>query len=140
MSSYDPPGAYEQPGYADYPPPRRPSSGLAITALVLGVLGLLGSWFVLGAGLGIIAIIIGAVALARINRGTASGRGMAITGIVLGVISILVAAAVIALGVSVFNSPQVQNLQQCIERAGTDEAAAQRCLEQFQPAPAQVED
>lgn len=146
MSSYDPPGTYEPSGaynpprYEDYPPPQRPGSGLAITALVLGIIGLLGSWFVLGAGLGIIAIIVGAIALARIKGGRASGRGMAITGIVLGVISVLVAAAVVALTVSVFNSPQGQNLQQCWEQVENDEAAIQRCLEQLQPAPAQIED
>jgi hypothetical protein len=55
--------------------PPRPTSGLAITALVLGILG--------GA---ILAVIFGHVALSDIRKTGKEGRGMAVAGLVLGYI------------------------------------------------------
>lgn len=60
----------------------QPTNGMAVTALVLGLLGF-----------GIIAAIFGHIALSQITRNPAqSGRGMAIAGLVLGY---LVAAVVV---------------------------------------------
>ena len=54
-------------------PPARPTSGLAITALVLGLVG--------GA---ILAVIFGHVALNDIRKTGKDGKGMAVAGLVLG--------------------------------------------------------
>ncbi|MDQ2802107.1 MAG: DUF4190 domain-containing protein [Pseudomonadota bacterium] len=71
------------PGYGGYP--EAPSSnGLAIAALVCGIIGLLFLWFILSP----LAIIFGAIGLNRANKG-ASGKGMAVAGIVLGVIALI---------------------------------------------------
>ena len=129
----------DDPYYAAPPPPpgqpyqtQRAGAGLAIAALVLGILALLLSWTILGGVvLGLMAIILGWVASRRAARGLASGRGMAITGIVLGVVGLLIAVALIAVGVSIFNSPNVQNLRQCLNDANGDKAKIQQCQDEF---------
>jgi hypothetical protein len=87
---YGQPGPYQQqypsappPGYGGYPRPRG-ANGLAIAALVCGIIGL----FFLSIVLGPLALIFGIIGLRRANAG-ASGRGMAIAGIVLGAIDIV---------------------------------------------------
>jgi len=71
-------------------------NGLAIGSLVLGILSLLISvWG--GFVLGIVGIILGAIALKKIKEDPSqTGRGMAIAGIVLGVISIVVMVLVVS--------------------------------------------
>ena len=120
------------PGYG-YAQPQRRSSGLAIAALVCGVLALLSSWTVIGGILlGIIAVVLGFVALSRAKRGLAAGRGMAITGIVTGVLGAILAVALIAVGVSLLNSDAGQQLQDCLRDAGNDEAAVAQCQREYQ--------
>jgi hypothetical protein len=63
-----------------FPGAVRPQSGSAVTSLVLGILGLLGSFFS-----ALLAIVFGIVALARIRRTGLRGRALAMTGIVLGI-------------------------------------------------------
>ena len=80
---------------------RRTTSGLPVAALVLGIAvlctGIIG---------GILAVIFGNLALARIDesQGAQKGRGLAIAGIVLGWIAIgltaIAAAAWLAYGIS----------------------------------------
>lgn len=78
------------PQYAPVIDARR--SKKAIWSLVLGVLSLLFSIFT-----GIIAIILGILALRDISngRGALKGRGMAITGLILGLLGIVVMPAII---------------------------------------------
>jgi len=68
------------------PPPKPPARiGFAIASLVLGILGLLGSLFLVGALFGFVGLILGAVHL--IKR---TGRnGLAWTGVALSLLSIL---------------------------------------------------
>ena len=89
-------------GSASYQPaPRQTTNGFAVAALVLGIA-------VLCTGIvgGVLAVVFGILALARIDesQGREKGRGMAITGIVLGWIAIgftAVAAALwLAYGIS----------------------------------------
>lgn len=64
------------------PAPNRGTNGLAVAALVLGILWLCA----VGSAL---AIVFGFVALSQIKRSEQAGKGMAIAGIVLGIIGIL---------------------------------------------------
>jgi hypothetical protein len=74
----------QQPyGYGAPPPPAPQGNGLAIAALVCGIVGIL------------LAIIFGGIGLSRANRG-APHRGLAMAGLVLGVIDIIIFIAVIA--------------------------------------------
>jgi len=86
---------------ASMPPvaPQAKTSGLAIAALVCGIVGLC------TAGLGGIAgIILGIVAMAKVNRsaGQLKGKGLAIGGIIVGILSILLWAVLIVGGLAWF--------------------------------------
>jgi hypothetical protein len=87
---------YQQPQEGGYPPappgygypPQQQSNGMAVSGMVLGILAVVLFWLpVVGWILAILAIIFGALGIARGNKG-ASGKGMAIAGLVLGIISI----------------------------------------------------
>ncbi|MFC2022993.1 DUF4190 domain-containing protein [Chloroflexota bacterium] len=77
-----------QPIPASAPAPQQPivmqaerTSGMAITSLVLGIVG-----FIINP-LSVLAIIFGAVALSQIGKDpTLKGKGMAVAGLVLGIV------------------------------------------------------
>ena len=79
-----PSGAYGQPGYGAYGAPPRSTSGLAITSLVLGIVGLLfcGLTSIPGA-------VVGHMALNRIKRTGEEGQGMAMGGLITSYITIV---------------------------------------------------
>jgi len=88
---------YDYDGYGQYPPqpplyPRyptqRPTNGLAIASLVLGLLGFI--WIC-----AVLAVIFGIIALSQTKNGRQQGRGMAIGGMVLAGLWTLVLAVVI---------------------------------------------
>ncbi|MFJ6481825.1 MULTISPECIES: DUF4190 domain-containing protein [unclassified Streptomyces] len=87
------------PGQSGYPPYGvQPSNGFGITALVLGILAVVGcitSFFavVLGAA----AIVFGALGRGKASRGEANNGGMALAGIILGSIGALLGAVMIVL-------------------------------------------
>lgn len=127
----DPTGSYVPPG-GNAPTGPLPS-GMAVASLILGVLGILSAFFLIGGLLGLIALILGLVALGKIKRGLAGGRGMAIAGIVTGVIALLL-SIVVVVSVGAFfaeNKDEFSNLAECVEAAGDDQAAVQACQEDF---------
>ncbi len=63
-------------------------AGLAIASMVLGIVSVLCCCFPFP---GIIGLILGIVALVKVNEGTGGGKGMAIAGVVLNSISTLYA-------------------------------------------------
>ncbi|MEU6930082.1 DUF4190 domain-containing protein [Streptomyces sp. NPDC046385] len=75
-------------------PPVQPRNGLGVTALVLGIVGLLFAiipfLFWLGGILGLLALIFGIIGASRAGKGLATNKGSAVTGLVLGALSILV--------------------------------------------------
>jgi site-specific recombinase len=85
----------QQPMQPQYPPPQAgPPKGLATAAMVLGIVGLVFSiagctWF-LGIPLDILGIVFGAVALAKVKSGQATGESMAKAGLICGIIGIVV--------------------------------------------------
>jgi hypothetical protein len=103
-----------------------PSTGLATTALVLGLVSLpLLIFFGLGALLGIAAIVVGIVALRRVKRGEAGGRGMAIGGIVAGAVSVLL-GILIVVALFAFGFGFADELDRCIEETGSREVCQER--------------
>lgn len=77
----------------------KPTSGLAVASLILGILAIVLACFgVAGIICGILAVIMGGVALASKK----SGKGMAIAGLVCGLISLVPAIIVISAGRTFF--------------------------------------
>ncbi|HVS71500.1 MAG TPA: DUF4190 domain-containing protein [Phycisphaerae bacterium] len=67
-------------------------SGMALAALICGIIGVLTAFVAIGAIPGILAIVFAGVALTRMARNPAlGGRGMAITGLVTGILSVAIA-------------------------------------------------
>lgn len=84
----------QQPQYAPYmqQPIEKKSSGMAITALVLGILGLL--TFLIGGGvLSLIALILGIVS----KKKQPQNNGMAVAGIVLGAVGLALSLIIVVL-------------------------------------------
>jgi hypothetical protein len=136
----DRPGYAAEPGYpvgGGYPPGGGPvapryGGGMATAALVLGIIAILTSFTVIGGVvLGLLAIVLGIVAARRAKRGLAPGRGRAVAGIITGAIGLLLSVALIAFGVSLLNSSSVKNLQTCVKNANGDQAAIQKCDQEF---------
>ncbi|HEY7107339.1 MAG TPA: DUF4190 domain-containing protein [Acidimicrobiia bacterium] len=87
------PGSVPQRGTPPWPgSPRARTSALAVSSLVLGIVG----FFLITA---LLAVIFGHVALSQVKRsfGAIGGRGMAIAGLVLGYLWLAFFAAIIAL-------------------------------------------
>lgn len=132
-TGYGQPGQSPPPGYGQLGGPQVPQkNGLGIAALVLGILSLV-SWFLFIGGLfGLIAIILGVIALGRVKRGEANNKGMAIAGIVTGAIGLLLTILVVVGVATLFNSGEFGNLTECVNNAGGDQAAVDDCSRQFQ--------
>lgn len=101
---------YATQGYGGYATgTSAPSSGLAVGALVAGIVSIL--TFLCGflaIPAGIAAVVLGFVALNKVKAGTGGGRGLAIAGIacgaVGGVLSLIVTIAAIATGNADFST------------------------------------
>ncbi len=78
------PYAYVQPVIAV---PQRPSSGTAVWALVLGIVGVVFGWCLIGLPC-LAAVILGHVAMAETKSGEKAGRGQAIAGLALGYVAL----------------------------------------------------
>jgi hypothetical protein len=105
---------------------------LGITALILGIVGLLSFWSVLGGVVfGLAAVIIGIVARGRVKRGEANNGGIAVAGIVLGAVAIVVSLAFIAVWAGVFREVGGTDYLDCVSRAGSDQQALDRCIDQL---------
>lgn len=90
-----------QPPVPPAPSTQSTSNGLAIASLVLGILGLFGGFIVVGGVLGLIAIILGAIALSK-----KQSKGMSITGVVTGALAILTSVIVLFVGIIAYNGLQ----------------------------------
>jgi hypothetical protein len=132
-SQYPPPAGYgygQDPGYGA--PPARTRNGFGIAALLLGLLALLLCWTILGGIIfGILALIFGLLGRGRAKRGEATNGGQAIAGVVLGVIGGLIAIGLIAIGVSLLNSPAGRSYQQCVQQSNYDPAKIEQCASEF---------
>lgn len=103
---------YQQPdysaagyGYSQYPAGGYPTygaaeankpKGLAIASMVLGIIGFIAGWVVIGGIFALVAIILGIVALRKTKTG-GGGKGFAITGIVTGAIGLLISVLMLVL-------------------------------------------
>jgi Domain of unknown function (DUF4190) len=109
------------------PPPAMPvapatapptGGGLAVAALVIGIVAIVLSFtIVFGFVLGGLAIVFGAIAIARARMPGAGGRGMAVAGLVLGIVAIVFAVLTIVFVVNLGHAvnDNFSNIQFCID-------------------------
>src|SRR5688572_24971917 len=82
------PQGQQQYGYTPGQPPQ--GNGMAVTGLVLGIIGLVLCWIpFLGWLLALLGVIFGALGVSKANKIQGRGKGMAIAGLVTGVIGLL---------------------------------------------------
>lgn len=112
-----------QPQFAQQQPPmqhphmqlQKATSGMAITALVLGIIGVVLSWIPivnnLAAVLGVIGVVFGVIAIVKTGpNGKKKGRGLAIAGTILSVL-----AFVFTLGTQALYGKALDSVSQSIE-------------------------
>lgn len=89
-----PPGGFGAPGFGS---PAQ-TNGLAITSLVLGILGLLGNCFCFGGILSPVALVLGRAGMKKSDSsgGQVGQRGLAKAGFILGIIGTIIFAILIA--------------------------------------------
>ncbi|MFE9569037.1 DUF4190 domain-containing protein [Streptomyces sp. NPDC006692] len=90
-----PPGPLTSP-WPSYPAPgAQPRNGMGVTALVLGVIGVVLGLFVVLFWMSwlpaLLAVVFGFVGLSQVRKGVATNRGMALSGVILGVVGMLIA-------------------------------------------------
>ena len=88
---------------------------------ILAIVGLLLACLAFGAVLGIVAIILGIVALRRVKANTGGGKGLAIAGVVTGVI-----ATLLGIGAGIYWGFVWSLAGPCMFE--TDPAAQQQCI------------
>lgn len=129
----DPAGGYGAGAAAGYGPAApQPKNGLGIAALVFGILAVVLSWTVIGGiVLGIAAIVLGFLGRGRSKRGEATSGGISLAGLILGILGVLLSIALVAIGVSLFKSSGGDDLVNCVNKAGGDQARVQQCQRDF---------
>lgn len=106
---------YGQPaGYPYAAPIVKKAPGMALAAMILGIVGIVTGFFVFGALLGIAAIILGALSLKKVKEAGA-GKAFALTGIITGAVSVLISICMLFVYISFF-----QTAEKCLE-VGTDD-------------------
>lgn len=76
--------------------PEAPRNEFGVASMLLGLVGLVTCWLLLGVPFGIAAVVTGDIARRRVARGEANNPRVAMTGIVLGAIAVL--AGLVAIG------------------------------------------
>lgn len=105
---------------------------MAIAALVLGILGVLSFWTIVGGVLfGLLAVILGVIAMVKVNRGTGGGMVMAVIGLILGVLAIIGVIVVGIVGWGIWQDSGGRDFVDCVSNAGGDQSAVSRCEDEF---------
>lgn len=115
------------------------SDGMAVTSMILGLLAVAISWIpflgILGALAGIVAIVLGPIAMKRIKTSGRGGRGMAITGLVTGIVSVVLAILVTVGMFTFFRSigwGPFQEYAECMEEVGDEDFCEQQLEEELE--------
>lgn len=106
---------YGQPaGYPYAAPIVKKAPGMALAAMILGIVGIVTGFLVFGILLGIAAIILGALSLKK-TKEIGAGKAFALTGIITGAVSVLISICMLFVYISFF-----QTAEKCLE-VGTDD-------------------
>ncbi|MCX2925084.1 DUF4190 domain-containing protein [Streptomyces sp. NEAU-W12] len=106
-------------------------NGFGIAALVLGLVGAVLFWTVIGGiVLGLLALVFGVLGHRREKRGAATNGTMSVIGAVIGALALVASSVLLAVGAAVFSSDEFKNYTECVEHADT-EADRRQCAEDF---------
>lgn len=125
----------EQPTAAAAARRQDPTSGNALGAasVILGLIGIVLSFAIVGLLPGVVAIVFGLTGRGRVKRGEATNRRQATTGLVLGTIAVAVALSSVVATIVFVNSHRTQiNQKNACLRDAHSTAARQLCEKQFQ--------
>lgn len=110
---------------------RRRGNGLAVAALVLGILAILLFWTVFGGVvLGLLALVFGIIGARRARGGRAPHGVMSIVGAVLGALGLIASGVILAIGASILNSDEFKDFDDCVQHADT-KSERDACAEDF---------
>lgn len=115
------------PAGSQYPTMEAPKNGFGIASLILGILGLFGSFILIGIVPALIGLVLGIIGYRRVTSGEANNRGVAIAGIITSVLALMIAIAMVALFAAVFNSEEFRDLTECLENANNEAEAVENC-------------
>jgi hypothetical protein len=123
--------------------PESQGNGLAVGALVVGIIALLTAlpmvFFFLAGPLALIGLVLGLLGLRAANRGRGN-RGLAKGGVATSLIALVLSVVGLILAITLFNTfeddvrdvnREVRQYTDCVERAGEDQAAVAQCQLQF---------
>ena len=96
------------PAYAAAP--AAPGKGMAIASMVLGLVAIC-FWCIpyLGLPCALVGVILGALAMKKINQAGGAGKGMAITGLVLSIVVLAIMIVLTIVIIVAMNSPEFQD-------------------------------
>ncbi|RUP27119.1 MAG: DUF4190 domain-containing protein [Mycolicibacterium sp.] len=125
-----PPPPYANPGYGAYT--SAPRNGMGTAALVLGIVGLLTSWSVIGGLLfGLGAVACGVLGRGRVKQGLADNGVVAGAGIVLGALATVLAVVFVFVVIGFYRQVGFSDYTDCMTRAGQDQNAQSTCVQDF---------
>lgn len=125
-----PPPPYANAAYGPYT--AAPRNGMGTTALVLGIVGLLTSWSVVGGLLfGLGAVACGVIGRNRVKEGLADNAVVAGAGIALGALATVLAVAFVFVVIGFYRQVGFSDYTDCMTRAGQDQNAQSTCVQDF---------
>ncbi len=113
-----PPPPGQQQGYGA--PQQQGTPGMAIAAMVLGILGILLAWTLWGVVLPILAVIFGILGRRQAQERGGQGSGMAMAGLIMGIIGIVEFLAVLVVVVLLADDVNDELEDLTFETTGTD--------------------
>ena len=117
QNSYQQPGQdlynYGQQGNYPYQASKK-TPALAITSMILGIVGLLTGFFAIGLLFGIAAVVLGIISLKQ-TKAAGAGQGFAITGIITGALAFIFGLIMVFVYIFAF-----QTMQKCAEVGTSD--------------------
>ncbi|MCT7366780.1 DUF4190 domain-containing protein [Mycolicibacterium llatzerense] len=125
-----PPPPYANAAYGPYT--AAPRNGMGTTALVLGIVGLLTSWSVVGGLLfGLGAVACGVIGRNRVKEGLANNAVVAGAGIALGALATVLAVVFVFVVIGFYRQVGFSDYTDCMTRAGQDQNAQSTCVQDF---------
>lgn len=125
-----PPPPYANSAYGPYT--AVPRNGMGTTALVLGIVGLLTSWSVVGGLLfGLGAVACGVIGRNRVKEGLADNAVVAGAGIALGALATVLAVVFVFVVIGFYRQVGFSDYTDCMTRAGQDQNAQSTCVQDF---------